>query len=115
MLIDVVGIEQRYGEKGCQQIFREGFDQHLGAVADLNTHKVWGVGLPPLGEALRHLLVEDGEFGVGEDGGLDLAGLDLELAVAGAVGGCKQLAAHSGKYIPISSQAVDVAVGHATL
>ena len=44
------------------------------------------VGLFPLGEERGRGLVERGELGVAEDGGLHLGDGELQLAVAGAVG-----------------------------
>jgi hypothetical protein len=36
-----------------------------------------------------------------EDGGLDLAGFDLRLAVAGPVGIGEEFAAHGWQYLPV--------------
>ena len=82
MLIDIVGVDQRGGTEGVQQVFRKGFNQRLGAVAKPDAGQVGGVGLFPLGKQGRDLLVEAGKFGMAEDGGLNLAGIHLELAVA---------------------------------
>ena len=38
------------------------------------------VGLPPVGEELGHAVVEGGELGVAEDGGLDLGERQLQAA-----------------------------------
>ena len=48
-----------------------------------------------------------------EDGGLDLAGLDFEAAVAGPVRVGKQFLAHGGEHLPVGVQPVDVADGDA--
>jgi hypothetical protein len=75
VLVDVVGVEQRRGLEGGEQVFGDGLDERLG----------WPSLAKPFSSgvlAVFHLvekrwwpeLIEGGELGVGEDGGLDLGG-----------------------------------------
>ena len=86
VLIDVVGIEQRRGLERGEQILGDGFDQRLGMAVLGEALEARGVGLPPLREELGRGIVEGGELGVAEDGGLHLGDRESQLAVAGAVG-----------------------------
>lgn len=101
--------------EGFQQAFGERFDQRIGAVTWFDVGEQRGAGRFPCAEQRRHRLVEGGEFDMTEDGGLDLAGFDPGLAVAGAICGSEQCAAHAGKHLPVRGQAVDVGVGDAAL
>ena len=57
--------------------------------------------------------VEGGELGVLEDGGLDVGGGYLELAVAGASGLGEQRRTHAREDLPVACERIDVAVGDA--
>ena len=111
MLIDVVGIEQRRGLEGGEQILGDGFDERLGMAVLGEAFEQRGVGLLPLGEELGRGFVERGELGMAEDGGLHLGDGELQLAVAGAVGLLEQGGAHAGDDLPVvRSERIDVAL-----
>ena len=110
VLIDVVGIEQRRGLEGGEQILGDGFDERLGMAVLGEAFEQRRVGLLPLGEELGRGVVEGGELGVAEDGGLDLRDGELELAVAGAVGLLEQRGAHAGDDLPVAVERINVAV-----
>ena len=73
----------------------------------------WGVGLFPLGEERGRGLVERGELGVAEDGGLHLGDGKLQLAVAGAVGLFEQGGADAGDDLPVAVEVINIALGNA--
>ena len=54
VLIDVVGIEQRRGLEGGEQVLGDGFDERLGMAVLGEAFEQRRVGLLPLGEELRH-------------------------------------------------------------
>src|SRR5688572_26958678 len=58
VLIDVVGIEQRRGPEGAEQILGDGFDERLRAASLGQVFEKWGAGLPPLAEDLCHRVGE---------------------------------------------------------
>ncbi len=70
MLVDVVGIEQRRLAERGEQILGDGLDQRLGVAVLAEAGEARRRGLAPVVEALRRLLLEGGELGVAEDGGL---------------------------------------------
>ena len=67
----------------------------------------------PLGEERGRGLVERGELGVAEDGGLHLGDGKLQLAVAGAVGLFEQGGADAGDDLPVAGEVINIALGDA--
>ena len=112
VLIDVVGIEERRGLEGGEQVLGDTFDERLGmAVLSEALEQRDGGGLP-LREELLCLGREGGELGVGEDGGLDFS-LDW---LNGAVAGTKRLeqsVAQAGHDLPVVAEGIEVALGDA--
>ncbi len=86
VLIDIVGVEQRRGLEGGEQVFGDGFDERLGmAVLGEALEQRDGGGLP-FREELPGLGGEGGELRVAEDGGLHFGDEELQRGVAGAGG-----------------------------
>ena len=56
VLIDVVGIEQRRGLEGGEQVLGDGLDQRLGMAVLAEALEARRAGLAPLGEELRRRL-----------------------------------------------------------
>ena len=79
MLIDVVGIEQRRGLEGGEQILGDGFDERLGMAVFGEALELRSAGFLPLGEELRRGIMEGGELRVAEDGGLHLGDREPQL------------------------------------
>ena len=85
MLVDIVGVDQRGGLEGFQQALGQRFDQRLGLAAHVDA--VAAAGRWPLFHCSNsggHRLVEGGELGMAEDGGLDLAGRHLRAGCSRA-------------------------------
>ena len=68
MLIDIVGVEQRRGLEGGQQILGDGFDERLGMAVLGEALKQRDGGLLPFREEFFGFGGEGGELGVGEYG-----------------------------------------------
>ena len=72
MLVDVVGIEQRSRLEGGQQILGERLDQLLGVAVLGEAFERWRDGVLPVREERVRRVLEGGELGMAEDGGLHL-------------------------------------------
>ena len=86
-------------------------DQRLGMAVLVEGLEPRGVGRLPLREELGDAVVEGGELGVAEDGGLDLARCGtLELRSSRAAGRLEQRGAHAGEDLPVAVERVEVAL-----
>ena len=84
VLIDIVGIEERRGLKGGEQVLGDAGDERLGVAVLGEALELRDGGGLPLGEELPGLGGEGGELRVGEDDGLDFSLGWLNGGVAGA-------------------------------
>ena len=70
VLIDVVGVEQRGGLEGGEQVLGDGFDEWFRVAVVGESLEARGAGLLPFGEEPGGGFVERGELGMAKDGGL---------------------------------------------
>ena len=68
------------------------------------------VALRQSAKTLGRLLLEGGELGVAEDGGLHLGERQLQARVAGAARGLEQHGAHAGEHLPVRAERVEIAL-----
>ena len=90
MLVDVVGFNERIGERlvrvVSQQVFTQRDDDLLGVATGRERFERGGAGGAPGGEVRVHAGDEGSELRVVVDGGLDGRLLNREIDVPGAVG-----------------------------
>ena len=72
MLIDIVGIEQRRGLEGGEQVLCDGLDERLGMAVLDEALEQRNRGLLPFREEFFRFGGEGSELGVGEDGFFEL-------------------------------------------
>ena len=113
VLIDVVGIEQRRGLKGGEQVLGDACDERLGMAVLGEALEQRDGGRLPFREELLCLGREGGELGVGEDGGFNFSLGWLNGGVAGAGGLCEQGGAQAGHDLPVVAERIEVALGDA--
>ena len=113
VLIDVVGIEERGGLEGGEEVFGDVGDERLGVAVLGEAFEQGDGGGLPLGEEFPGFGGEGGELGVGEDGGLDLGDGEGQGGIAGAGGFSKQSGAEAGHDLPVVAEGIEVTVGDA--
>ena len=113
VLIDIVGIEERRGLKGGEQVLGDAGDERLGVAVLGEALELRDGGGLPLGEELPGLGGEGGELRVGEDDGLDFSLGWLNGGVAGAGRLCEQGGAQAGHDLPVVAEGIQIALGDA--
>src|SRR5690606_19738729 len=87
--------------------------QGLGLSAYLDALEFGKMGGPPFREQGHDASVEGREFGMPENGGLDLADGEFELEIVRAVGFFQNGGADAGKNLPEAIEGLDIAPGDA--